>query len=274
MLRDCGSTITNVASLRLLVPVIAQRCHRPGSSTSITALMCSRHFQSRTTPWTASIASEKSFRCSSFLCRVLIRFSFESVYDQFVEGMDGSDNGIENSRGLYKERTDIGARVARLNKPWNFTGAYDSDAAFASAVDLCGSELSYFVKEAVEQWLPGRKIVEQGLAARLCEEVVVLSEFCPWADHLVELQGGGESKVFFVLYPDGKEYRIRAVPKAPDSFELLNPLREEWRGLRGEQLDAVSGVPGGVFVHANGFVGGHKTLEGAIEMAMRSLKLK
>ena len=33
----------------------------------------------------------------------------------------------------------------------------------------------------------------------------------------------------------------------------------QWRALRDEQLSQASGVPGGVFVHANGFIGGHAT---------------
>lgn len=57
----------------------------------------------------------------------------------------------------------------------------------------------------------------------------------------------------------------------PSSFELRQGLRAEWRGLRGEQLDEASGITGCVFVHASGFIGGHNTEEGALEMAARSL---
>jgi hypothetical protein len=33
----------------------------------------------------------------------------------------------------------------------------------------------------------------------------------------------------------------------------------QWRALRDELLSEASGVPGGIFVHANGFIGGHST---------------
>ena len=36
---------------------------------------------------------------------------------------------------------------------------------------------------------------------------------------------------------------------------------------------AASGVPGGVFVHASGFIGGNATLEGAVEMAAKALDM-
>ena len=35
----------------------------------------------------------------------------------------------------------------------------------------------------------------------------------------------------------------------------------------------VSGIPGCVFVHASGFIGGNATLEGALEMARKALTL-
>lgn len=49
-------------------------------------------------------------------------------------------------------------------------------------------------------------------------------------------------------------------------------LKEEWRGLRDEELSKISGIPGCIFVHANGFIGGNKTREGALQMALQSLK--
>lgn len=49
------------------------------------------------------------------------------------------------------------------------------------------------------------------------------------------------------------------------------PLPEPWRGLRDEALDRVSGIPGCVFVHASGFIGGHCTREGALSLARATL---
>ena len=62
------------------------------------------------------------------------------------------------------------------------------------------------------------------------------------------------------------------VPVAPASFVSKLPLPEEWRGLRGEELDAVTGVPGGSFVHHNGFTGGHKDKEGLMKMLAMTLE--
>ena len=50
------------------------------------------------------------------------------------------------------------------------------------------------------------------------------------------------------------------------------PLPEPWRGLRDEQLSELTGIPGCVFVHTSGFIGGNRTYKGALKMAMHSLE--
>jgi hypothetical protein len=66
-----------------------------------------------------------------------------------------------------------------------------------------------------------------------------------------------------VLYPDeSAKWRIQAVPRSPDSFESRKALPEPWRGLRDEELSAKTGVPGCIFIHASGFIGGARVFPG------------
>ena len=69
-----------------------------------------------------------------------------------------------------------------------------------------------------------------------------------------------------------KQWRVQAIAVAPGSFESRCPLPAAWRGLRDEELSRVSGIPGGVFVHMSGFIGGNATLEGALAMARAGLQ--
>ena len=55
-------------------------------------------------------------------------------------------------------------------------------------------------------------------------------------------------------------------------FRLALP--EEWRALRDQDLSDKSGIKGCIFAHASGFIGGNKTKEGALEMAVKSLKIQ
>ena len=81
-------------------------------------------------------------------------------------------------------------------------------------------------------------------------------------EHLFELEAALQvpdaEKPFYVLYPDetGGNWRIQAVPIAPESFESRKALPEQWRGVRDDALSQLSGVEGCIFVHASGFIGG------------------
>lgn len=49
-------------------------------------------------------------------------------------------------------------------------------------------------------------------------------------------------------------------------------MHKQWRGVRDEMLENVSGIKGTIFCHSSGFIGGNKTKEGALEMAIKSLQ--
>ena len=66
---------------------------------------------------------------------------------------------------------------------------------------------------------------------------------------------------------------MRAVSKEGGGFENRKDLPDAWKGVRDQQLDEVSGIPGCVFVHANGFIGGNKTFEGALSMAKKAVEM-
>jgi uncharacterized UPF0160 family protein len=56
------------------------------------------------------------------------------------------------------------------------------------------------------------------------------------------------------------------------SFDTKAPLCEAWRGLRGPELEKVSGIEKIEFAHHSGFIGGAWTLEAVIKMAELSLE--
>lgn len=70
----------------------------------------------------------------------------------------------------------------------------------------------------------------------------------------------------------GSQWRVQAVSVTPSSFQSRLPLPEKWRGLRDDELSRESGIPGGVFVHISGFIGGNHTKEGALAMAKAALQ--
>lgn len=216
-------------------------------------------------------------------------FLHRKVYDDFIEAFDGIDNGISqyetDSPPRYKSSTDLSTRVGRLNPRWNEQDV-DVQARFEAAVALTGSEFSALVVDLFKTWLPARSIVEQALQARFQVDpsglIIVVEQFCPWQDHLFTLEREQglkeEEKPVYCLFsettPQGVNWRIRAVPPYGGTFDCRFPLPEPWRGVRDDALSTLTGIPGCVFVHASGFIGGTKTKEGALEMARKALQIR
>ena len=227
---------------------------------------------------------------------------WKKIYESFIEAVDANDNGISvydskgiAAAGLEKRFSDggfsLGAMVSRLNPNWNDPVPSDpveaqkaEDEKFLVASVRMGEEFSRDLNYYTRSWLPARDVVQKAYASRLQYDskgriLVFDGQAVPWKDHLYTLEGQdvGDAKVLYVLYPEkptpDAKWRIQAVPVTKDSFESRKPLPEAWRGVRDDKLDEVTGISGGVFVHAAGFIGGNKTFEGAKAMALKALDL-
>ncbi|KXJ92060.1 metal-dependent protein hydrolase [Microdochium bolleyi] len=224
---------------------------------------------------------------------------YPKLYESFIEALDAHDNGISvydpaaiEAAGITKKFSEggfgLGAIVGRLNPNWNDPVPSDpveaqaaEDERFLTASGRIGEEFSREVDYYAKAWLPARSIVQQAYAKRLEYDsegriMVLEGQSVPWKDHLYSLEEADNTsgKILYVLYPEkpvpDAKWRIQAVPVSKDSFQSRKPLPEPWRGARDEQLDEVSGVPGGVFIHASGFIGGNKTFDGVKALAAKA----
>ncbi|KAG8758239.1 hypothetical protein FRC12_010063 [Ceratobasidium sp. 428] len=210
------------------------------------------------------------------------------LYGDFIEAIDGIDNGVlqypPDIAPAYRSRTDLSSRVGHLNPRWNQSVDSDGvDQLFHKASLLTGTEFLGRLDYLANAWLPARDLVSHGIELRTQVDpsgrIILFEEFAPWKEHLFELERtlevSEDQKPFYVLYPDetGGNWRVQAVPVSQDSFESRKALPEPWRGVRDAQLDEVTGIPGGIFVHASGFIGGNKTKDGALAMARKALTM-
>ncbi|CZR60426.1 related to MYG1 protein [Phialocephala subalpina] len=231
-----------------------------------------------------------------------VNIIWTKIYESFIEALDAHDNGISEydpkaltAAGIEKKFSSggfsLGAMVGRLNPNWNDPTPSDpveaqkvEDGKFLVASARMGEEFSRDLDYYTRSWLPARDIVHTAYANRLQYDpsgrvLVFDGQSVPWKDHLytLEAQGDGDAKVLYVLYPEkprpDAKWRIQCVPVSKDSFQSRKPLPEAWRGFRDEKLDEISGINGGVFVHAAGFIGGNKTFDGAKAMAIKALDI-
>ena len=162
----------------------------------------------------------------------------------------------------------------------------EEDERFLKASHFVGEQFLSELMDKFHAWLPARGVVKQAFSERTKYDpegrIMVVPwkpEGVPWSDHLyaLEKENNAQDQVKYVLFaesgePDSK-WRIRAVSKEAGSFENRKDLPDAWKGVRDEELSKVSGIPGGIFIHASGFIGGNKTFDGALQMAQKALTM-
>lgn len=215
----------------------------------------------------------------------IISILYNKVYESFIEGIDGIDNGIKqydtDKEKQYKINTDLSSRVKSFNPWWNQqTNDEIAMIQFKKAMKCVGKELIENVLYIYKGWLPARNIVIDAIKNRFeidkSGKILRLPEFCPWIQHFydIHLETPIDPLPIYTLFPDTKNgWRIRAVPISVGSFDNIKPLPNIWCGKRNDELDKICGIKDCVFVHASGFIGGNKTYDGALQMAQKALLL-
>ncbi|XP_057812783.2 uncharacterized protein LOC131026814 isoform X1 [Cryptomeria japonica] len=186
-----------------------------------------------------------------------------ALYKGFMEEIDAVDNGINQydteKPARYIRNTHLSARISRINPDWMEENTADKeDHLFHCAMMVAGKDFEEMLHHYAKSWLPGRSIVADCIKLRNnidpSGEIMLLKRYCPDDRSLA--------------------WRVQAVAVAPGQFDSRKPLPLGWRGLRDDELTEVAGIDGCVFVHSSGFIGGNKTMDGALEMARKSLRIQ
>ena len=195
-----------------------------------------------------------------------------SIDTSLVQYLDIVDTGQGDvAPGIF----GLSAFIAQLNTNWMEEKGLDAgmkaqlqESRFREAMAITRKLLDSAIVKKVAQ-LRSMDIVRQ--APRLLDgQVLHLQEGgMPWTRVVVDEM----PEVMFVIYPDsdGEQYQIKTVPVEPGSFTARLDLPKSWAGLRDQELAAVTGVPDSVFCHMNLFIGGAKSLAGAVRLAELAL---
>ncbi|XP_054271260.1 MYG1 exonuclease [Macrosteles quadrilineatus] len=208
---------------------------------------------------------------------------FDHVYENFIQEIDGIDNGIPMFEGepKYRITTNLSSRCHQFNKQWNTPDSeYNEEASFSEAQKYVGSEFVSKVNRASTIWWPARSMVANAIAKRFnvdpSGQIIELEGHCPWKEHFFNLEKelSIENPILFVIFSDShRNWRCQAVSVNAGSYVCRQFLHHEWQGLRDEELSKIAGIEGCIFVHHSGFIGGNKSRDGALKMALKTIEL-
>jgi len=209
---------------------------------------------------------------------------FDKLYEKFVQEIDAIDNGVNIAENMtYKINTNLSSRVGYFNPSWNDPNPGEKEeTGFKEAMEMIGKEFLDRYHFYIHQWWPARSLLEKAIAKRFdidsSGSILRLDCACPWREHLFDIEKEQQETlkdtIKYILYPDSsKTWRIQAVPLNDKSFDNRLSLPKQWQGLRDEELSTKSGIPGCIFVHASGFIGGNATYDGVLAMARHALEL-
>lgn len=210
-----------------------------------------------------------------------VKTIFLKLYKSLIQEIDAIDNGVpmfKDQEPLYRISSCLSSRVKTFNPNWTEEKTDEQrDELFHKACEYVGNEFKDRLFYASLVWLPARTIVENAIKKRLAVhssgEIIELEKFAPWQEFLYDLEKTHNCNIKYVLYPNGdNDYRVICVPVVHGSFICRKFLHKEWRGIRDEKLEDISGLKGIKFCHETGFIGGHNTRDGSLKMAEISLE--
>lgn len=159
----------------------------------------------------------------------------------------------------------------------------NTENGFESAVNLVKDDLERYLTRKLGTWAVELEMADELLRAHmathqkgtLLSQIIVLqeSDHCSM-DVLFIMAEYYKYEICYVIYCSEKDHRIYAMKASRFSFATKVPLKKEWRGHRGEELQKISQVEDATFVHSSGFTGGALSLKGAVKMCEMSLMEK
>ena len=163
---------------------------------------------------------------------------WNSVDKMLIQGIDATDNGVNNTSSQEVAAMSICQMISNYNPTWDDETDYDE--AFLNACNIAREILWNIVKKSVST-CKAKKFVKA-------------------------------MDIWFVIYPSLRGgYNWQTVTTDLKKRIPMKPVPEEWCGLKGKELQKITGVNTAIFCHDGGFVGSAKTIQDAIKMAQLAI---
>ncbi|MEY2665513.1 MAG: hypothetical protein RLZZ480_618 [Candidatus Parcubacteria bacterium] len=200
--------------------------------------------------------------------KITTPYAADVIERVLVRPIDAGDNGVS----LYSVN-ELGTQPAQLYAvissyvPVREKTEVTYYEAFLEAVDFAREYLVRLIKkyEADEESYQKAKALWESAD----DKTILISDEPINREHVIECK----ETLVLVTPKEGSadNWRAYAIPVDRNTFVTRVQFPLAWRGLRGEELEAVSSISGAEFCHKNGFMFVCRTKEGAIEAARKAV---
>lgn len=176
-------------------------------------------------------------------------FAIQWLDQKLIRDIDAVDNGLHTE----DPRPSVSMLVGMMNA--SSTDEPEQQAqAFQNAIEFTTGILNNFINAAIKE---AEVVVElESYANTVSDGILLLDKNLPFKDFI-----RSHPEITRVVYPKGSEgFGVFCNGKE-------NHLPERFRGLRADELNAVSGLTDTVFCHKSGFMSVCTSLESALFMA-------
>lgn len=188
------------------------------------------------------------------------------IEKKFVQVIDAGDNGFSITRPMLPDVESYGVHniCASFGSTWKEED--DFDKSFFEVVDMIEKILKREIKVAQDK-AEAFPLIEKAYQESADKKIIVLDQYYPWKDVLPK-----HKEIIYVVSPskDGRQWRAEAVQE--EGFVSRKDFPKEWAGLRGEELEKISGVKGAMFCHRALFLAVADSKESAIQLAKIALE--
>lgn len=192
--------------------------------------------------------------------------TFNVVDERLVQAIDANDCGYGN-KNLFEAPKPyfVGDVISSFRPTWkeNLT----NDEMFKEAVSFAKITLKRVINH-VKSFLEAQSIIVTSYEESLDKRVIELKEEYPgWKEILTSYE-----EPLFIIYPRSTGgWSAKAVPKNKESFDLRMSLPSSWGGLRGQELQNVTGVKDAIFCHTSLFLVVAESKDGIVQLLEKTI---
>lgn len=181
-----------------------------------------------------------------------------------IQGTDAADNGKLPKADYPAQPMTFYQTISSFNPNWD--SEMSADDAFVKAVEFAKIVFDNVFANAVSK-AKAQGIVDEAIS-KAEGHIMVLDHFVPWQEFIFSSESEKADDVQFVVFPSNRGgYNWQCVPDVLGGFGQRKSVPNEWKGLRGLELQEVTGIATASFCHPAGFIGGAETLEDAMAIA-------